>query len=199
MHSPKTLLELSGVAPTPAPLRQAALVVIDAQMEYVSGRVPLNGVDAALDSIAQLLRLARGAGTPIIHVVHRGRAGGLFDPAGATFEIHRKAAPAAGEMVIEKELPNAFANTSLQLALQATGRNALILAGFMTHLCVSATARGALDLAWRTTVIADATATRDLPDSLGGESIPAVVVHRAALAALADRFATITRLTDLTH
>jgi nicotinamidase-related amidase len=163
----------------------------------VNGKLPLNGIDAALDSIAQLLRQARAAGAPVIHVVHRGRAGGLFDPLGTTFQIHPKAAPAEGERIIEKGLPNAFAKTALHLALQATGRKALIIGGFATHLCVSATARAALDHAWRTTVVADATATRDLPDPLGGEPIPALVVHRAALAELADRFATVVRVADL--
>lgn len=67
----------------------------------------------------------------------------------------------------------------------------------MTHMCVSATARAAHELAWRTTVVADASATRDLPDSLGNDSIPAAVIHRAALAALSDRFASVTRVADL--
>lgn len=197
MHSPKTILQISGVTAEPASLSQAVVVIIDAQNEYVSGKLPLNGIDAALDGIAQLLKLARAAGAPVIHVVHRGRAGGLFDALGTTFQIHPKAAPAAGEKIIEKELPNAFAKTALHLALQATGRKSLVLAGFMTHMCVSATARAALDHAWRTTVVADAAATRDLPDPLGGEAIPAVVVHRVALAGLADRFATVARVADL--
>jgi nicotinamidase-related amidase len=197
MLSRKTILQISGVNAEPASLSEAAVVIIDAQNEYVNGKLPLTGIDAALDRIAQLLKQARAAGAPIIHVMHRGRAGGLFDPADAAFQIHPKAAPAAGEMIIEKQLPNAFAKTSLHLALQATERKSLILAGFATHLCVSTTARSALDHAWRTTVAADATATRDLPDPLGDEAIPAVVVHRAALAALADRFASVARVADL--
>ena len=146
-----------------------------------------------------LLGAARAAGAPVIHVVHRGRAGGLFDPLGTKFQIHPKAAPAAGEKIIEKELPNAFAKTPLHLTLQATERKSLVLAGFMTHMCLSATARSALDHGWKTTIAADAAATRDLPDSLGGEPLPAADVHRAALAALADRFATIARVADLTR
>jgi hypothetical protein len=43
----------------------------------------------------------------------------------------------------------------------------------------------------KATVIAAATATRDLPDMLTGTVIPAAEVQRNALAALADRFATI--------
>jgi nicotinamidase-related amidase len=197
MMAPKTLLQMAGANGTPSPLSESAVVVIDAQNEYVSGRLPLDGVDAAMERIARLLERARAAGAPIIHVVHRGRAGGLFDPLGKMFQIHPLAAPAAGEKIIEKELPNAFAKTALHLALQATERKSLILAGFMTHMCVSATARAALDHGWKTTVVADAAATRDLPCALGGEPIAARELHRAALAELADRFAQVARTEEL--
>ncbi|HAO40917.1 MAG TPA: cysteine hydrolase, partial [Afipia sp.] len=43
-----------------------------------------------------------------------------------------------------------------------------------------------------TTVVANAAATRDLPDPLGG-MIPASVVHRVALTELADRFAIVVK------
>jgi nicotinamidase-related amidase len=197
MQIPRTLLQLAGASTEPASLSESVVVIIDAQNEYVSGKLLLAKVEPALDAIARLLEAARKAGAPVIHVVHRGRAGGLFDPLGTMFQIHPKAAPAAGEKIIEKELPNAFAKTPLHLALQATERKSLILAGFMTHLCVSATARSALDHGWRATVVADAAATRDLPDTLGGAPIPAEVIHRAALAELADRFAVVARVADL--
>jgi nicotinamidase-related amidase len=63
----------------------------------------------------------------------------------------------------------------------------------MTHMCVEATARAALDLGFKATVIAAATATRDLPDPVGGEGIAAAEVQRNALAALNDRFAVVTK------
>jgi nicotinamidase-related amidase len=196
MTPPKTLLQMAGVNGGHARLSESVVIVIDAQNEYVNGKLPLAGVDVALDRIAQLLERAREASAPVIHVVHRGRAGGLFDPLGKFFQIHPKAAPAEGEKIIEKELPNAFARTPLQLALQATERKSLIIAGFMTHLCVSATARAALDHSWRTTVVGDAGATRDLPCPFGGDPIPASEVHRSALAAIADRFASVARVAD---
>jgi nicotinamidase-related amidase len=196
MSSPKTLLQMAGVNGARPPLSESVVVVIDAQNEYVSGKLPLAGIEQALDRIEQLLGMARAVGAPVIHVVHRGRAGGLFDPLGKTFQIHPQAAPAEGEKIIEKELPNAFAKTPLHLALQATRRNSLILVGFMTHMCVSATARAALDHSWKTTVVGDAGATRDLPCALGGDPLPAAEVHRGALAALADRFASVARVAD---
>jgi nicotinamidase-related amidase len=189
--APKTLLEMAGVTPAPSSLSKAALVVIDAQREYVDGKLPLAGIAKALAEIAALIARARKAGAPIIHVQHKGRAGGLFDPAGPGYPISDEAAPAGGETVIQKSLPNAFAGTELKAALDAAGRKEIILAGFATHMCIEATARAATDLGLKSTVVAAATATRDLPDALTGQAIPAADVHRNALTALADRFATI--------
>jgi nicotinamidase-related amidase len=58
-------------------------------------------------------------------------------------------------------------------------------------MCVSATTRAALDLGYRSTVIANATATRDLPDPCSADVIPASTIFRGTLAALADRFAVV--------
>ena len=60
----------------------------------------------------------------------------------------------------------------------------------MTHMRLSATVRAALDHGYRCTVVAAACSTRDLPDSRGGV-VSAAAVHRANLAAQADRFAKI--------
>lgn len=188
MPDPKTLLAMAGADPAPNALAESVLLLIDCQNEYVTGRLPLAGVDAALDQVAVLLRRARAIGAPVVHVAHAGRPGGLFDLGGESGRIHGKAAPVAGETVVTKALPNAFAGTTLQVELERLGRRKLIIAGFQTHMCVSATARAALDLGYRSTVVAAAAATRDLPGIHGGV-VPAQLLHDAELAALADRFA----------
>jgi len=188
MADPKTLLAMAGADPTPNALADSVLVLIDCQNEYVTGKLPLVGVEPALDEVAALLRRARSAGTPVIHIAHAGRAGSLFDRDAEGGAIHAKAAPVAGETVVEKGLPNSFAGTTLQAELEKIGRKKLILAGFQTHMCVSATARAALDLGYRSTVVASAAATRDLPGVAGGV-LAAGALHDAELAALADRFA----------
>ena len=195
MSGPKTLLQHVGAVWPSARLDAATLIVIDAQNEYVNGKLPLDGVAAALDNIAILLADARKAGTPIIHVQHRGGSGGLFDPDTNAFPIHEKAAPGDGEAVVEKTLPNSFAGTDLAERLEAVGRKELILCGFMTHMCVSATARSALDHGYRSTIVSDACATRDLPSTDGG-IVEAKTLHEAELAALSDRFAAIAVTAD---
>lgn len=187
----RTLLDIAGAPRHPSPLDRAALVLIDPQKEYTDGGVPLAGIDAAVAEAGRLLELARRSGVPVFHVVHHGKPGApLFDPAGPLAAIIPALAPADGEVVVTKGLPNGFAGTGLDGLVRATGRGELIVAGFATHMCVSSTARAALDLGWRTTVVAAACATRDLPDPQGGV-IAAATVHQAHLAALADRFAVV--------
>ena len=58
MSEPKTLLAMAGADPTPNALGDATLVVINCQMEYVDGALPLAGVEAVLDEVARLLACA---------------------------------------------------------------------------------------------------------------------------------------------
>ncbi|MCA2000151.1 MAG: cysteine hydrolase [Hyphomicrobiales bacterium] len=179
---------MAGVAPVPPMLAESVLVIIDAQNEYLEGPLGLTGIGLAVERSAEVLAAFRKAGAPVIHIAHKGRPGGAFDRDAARGQIVEALAPIAGETVIEKPLPNSFAKTTLAEAIAATGRMKLVTIGFMTHMCVSSTARAALDLGFATTILADACATRDLPDGSGGV-VPAEVVHRAELAALSDRFA----------
>ncbi|HUS53479.1 MAG TPA: cysteine hydrolase family protein [Thermohalobaculum sp.] len=192
----KTLLQLAGATPVPSRLGASVLVLIDIQNEYFGGPLKLTGVEAAAEVAARLLARARALGTPVVHVRQRGRSGGAFDPDAPRGQIHASVAPLAGETVVDKGLPNSFANTKLAEVLEGIGPRPLVVAGFMTHMCVSATVRSALDRGLSSTVAMDATATRDLPDPTGGE-LPADTIHRAALAAIADRFATVVPAADI--
>lgn len=192
-HSaPFTLRSAAGLPPSPPPLAASALVIIDAQAEYgPEGGLPLDGLDVALERTAALLDRARSMGRPIVHVLHHGPAGGLFDPDRGG-RVLAEARPVDGEAIVHKRLPNAFANTEFAARLDQADRPPLVLAGFMTHMCVSSTARAALDLGYETTVVSDATATRSLPGvgcGAGSEALVAAAdVHRSALAAFPDRF-----------
>ena len=190
MSQPQTLLSMAGVPATPPNLSASAVVMIDAQREYLDGRLPLSGVTAALEEGSRLLSAARQAGRPVIHVRHKGRAGGLFDPETTAYSIAEAVFPVGDEPVVTKTLPNSFAGTELAELLAGLKLENLLVAGFMTHMCVSSTVRAATDLGYRSAVIAGACATRDLPDGQGGV-VPAEQLQRAELAALADRFAVV--------
>ncbi len=188
--TPKTLLELAGARPAPASLADATVVVIDAQNEYVSGPLALPGVQPALAAIEGLLAEARAAGAPVVHIVHRD-VSGVFVEGTQGAEIAPQAAPTGDEPVFKKELPNSFTNPELHPTLEKLGRKNLILAGFMTHMCVDSTARAAVDLGYGVTIVENATATRPLPGVLGRPARSAQEVHDGALAGLADLFAVV--------
>ncbi len=190
MHKPKTLLEMAGADIRPASFQDACLLLIDCQREYLDGGVILPGIKAAMAEISRLLEAARGNHSPVFHIKHLGRPGGAFDPQRGGCIIDT-AAPEGNETVIGKTLPNAFAGTDLAEKIAATGRRQLLVCGFMTHMCVSATVRAAIDHGLFSTVIAAATATRDLPGPNGHGIVSAAELQRASLAALADRFCAI--------
>jgi len=164
--------------------------MIDCQNTYTRGVMELDGVSAALDEAAALLDRARTAGIPIIHIQHSDGPGSLYDIDGESGAIVSQVAPRDGEVVVVKQYPNSFVQTDLDERLKTMGATNLVLAGFMTHMCVNSTARGAFNLGYAPTVVAAATATRALP-GVTGEPVPAEVMQTASLAAMADLFAVV--------
>ena len=185
-----TLRALAELPLEPVGLSQSTLVMIDCQNTYTRGVMELDGVAEALDHAAARLDRARSAGIPIIHIQHSDGPGSLYDIEGDSGAIVTQVAPRDGEPVVVKQYPNSFVQTELDERLKALGASNLVLAGFMTHMCVNSTARGAFSLGYAPTVVAAATATRTLagPDS---QPVPAAALQAASLAGLADLVAVV--------
>ncbi len=183
-----TLRALAGLPVEPVSLAESALIMIDCQNTYTRGPMELVGVQAALDQAAELLDRARSAGIPIVHIQHDDGEGSLYDVRGESGAIVERVAPREGEQIVIKNYPNAFVGTDLQERLTGGPQN-LLLAGFMTHMCVNSTARGAFNLGYAPTVVASATATRSLP-GIGGDVL-AEALQVASLAGVADLFAVV--------
>src|SRR5262245_34042005 len=190
MNDLKTLRDVAGLGHQPGALRKSALVMIDCQNTYRQGLMQLEGVEAALDEARHLLERARALGIPIIHIQHDSGPGSLFDIRTEIGHIADKVKPRESEPVVVKHYPNSFVQTDLHERLQKHGVANMVLAGFMTHMCVNSTARGAFNLGYRPTVVAGATATRPLPAATGGV-VAAPVLQEASLAALSDLFAVV--------
>ncbi len=184
-----TLRELTGMSGEPAPLTGSALVMIDLQNTYTQGVMALENVEPAIEQAAQLLARARAAGSTIVHVQHEAGAGTPYDTNAEIGEIVDAVAPKPGELRIVKNFPSSFVQTDLEELLRGAGVTNLVLAGFMTHMCVNSTARSAFNLGFAPTVVASATATRALPGPDG--PVPAASLQSASLAALQDMFAVV--------
>ncbi|MFJ9522033.1 isochorismatase family protein [Kitasatospora sp. NPDC101801] len=190
-----TLRDLSGLDSEPPRLADAVLVMIDFQNTYRTGVMALDGAEEALAAGARLLARARAAGIPVVHVLNDGGEGTPYDIRAHVGAISDEVAPADGEAVVVKQVPNAFHGTELEQILAELGRKDLVLAGFMTHMCVSYTAQGAFNLGYRPTVVAETTATRALPGPDGGV-LPAAALQAAALTTVADLFGTVVATVD---
>jgi nicotinamidase-related amidase len=81
-----------------------------------------------------------------------------------------------------KTVLGAFTGTELGAWLDEQSTDAIELVGFLTHMCVSTTAREALMRGLKVAVDAKATGSRAIESSAG--SFPADTVHRTALAHL---------------
>jgi nicotinamidase-related amidase len=166
----------------------SALVVIDVQNEYVTGglRIVHPPVDEALVRIGEAVDAAHAAGLPIVLVRHTEAdpTGGIFVAGTPEWELHDVVASRPHDVVIDKQLPGSFTGTPLADWLDEHDVDHLVIAGWMTHMCVDSTTRQAMHRGLDVTVLVDATGTIDVADDL-----PAALVHRVELGVLGDGFA----------
>ena len=190
-----TMRDIVGLGHKAANLSEAALILIDCQNTYRQGIMQLTGVEDAIKEARRLLTAARELKTPIFHIQHDSGPGSLYDIRAAIGAISAEVEPISGEIVITKKYPNSFIKTDLEDQLKALGIQKVILAGFMTHMCINSTAQGAFNLGFAPTVVANATASRPLT-SVAREVLPAHTVHLAALATIRDLFGVVVETTD---
>ena len=186
MSQLQTIRDIAGLGDTSTAISDSALIIIDAQNTYCEGVMKLEGMEKALQECRVLLDRFRKAGRPVFHICHDAGPGSPYDVTSPIGQIVDLLAPVHGEPIITKNYPNAFAGTELEALVKKAETKNLILVGFMSHMCVNSTARGAFSLGLSPTVVASATATRALPYKVTGEVIPASVLNAAALAALGD-------------
>lgn len=174
-------------------MSKRAIIVVDLQNDYFpSGKLPLVGIEQAVANAARVMDAARANGDPVIHVRHEFAApdAPFFVPGTAGADIHPAVAPLDNEQVVLKNHPNSFLNTGLKGILESMGVEEVVVIGAMSHMCIDATCRAAADLGYKTSVVHDACATRDL--EFRGQVVPASQVHAALMAALAFGYATVT-------
>lgn len=186
----QTLREVTGMGFKHASLKDSALVMVDCQNTYREGVMQLTHVEPAILEAIKLLNKARTLGIPIIHIQHDAGPGTPYDIRAEIGAIAEEVAPKNGEAVVVKQYPNAFWHTPLEAQLKSLNIEHIVLAGFMTHMCINSTARGAFNLGFKPTVVASACATRSLvgPE---GKVIDAQTMHDSALAAIRDLFAVV--------
>ncbi|KJJ36612.1 pyrazinamidase/nicotinamidase [Aspergillus flavus AF70] len=179
-----------GIPRSTASVKDSTLIIIDAQNEYASGQLKVEGVAESRKVIADLLSRYRngGDGSNIVHVVHEVPAGApVFTPGTSLAEEFEELTPRPGEKIVTKNFPSSFAKTDLHdylIGLGDLGKK-IVLVGYMAHVCISTTARAGSELGYDVVIVKDAVGDRHIP---GVETEQLVAV---ALNELADAFGTV--------
>ncbi len=186
----QTLRDITGLGHQAPALKDSVLILIDIQNTYRKGLMQLTHVEPAILEAQKLLKKARALNIPVIHIQHDAGTGTPYDIHAEIGAIADEVSPIAGEKIIVKNYPNAFVQTTLDEELKTLGIKNIVLAGFMTHMCVNSTAHGGFNLGYSPTIIASATATRPLM-SVNGKVLTANEVHHGALASTRDMYAVV--------
>jgi len=189
--------------------RDAALVVVDMQNDFVRAGAPLEVPDARA-TIAPTRRLVaafRRAGRPVVFTRFLSRPGyyllwnwspqcrpptrccwdghmRLYDDVDSARDcsaVIDELAPEAGDWIVDKHGYGAFHDTGLAERLRAAGIGTLAITGTVTQICVEETAREAFHHGFRTVLVEDAVSSFD-PE-----------LHRATLRNFAMKFGWVER------
>lgn len=186
----KSFRQLIGIPPSTASTSDSTLIIVDAQNEYATGLLAVEKVAETRKVIAKLLGKYRqdGNGKNIVHVVHEVPAGApVFTPGTALAQEFEELTPKSDEKVVTKNFPSSFTKTDLHDYLQGLGEvgQKIVLVGYMSHVCISTTARAGSELGYDVLIVRDAVGDRNIPGA-DAETVVSVV-----LSELADGFATI--------
>lgn len=146
-----------------------AVVVVDMQRKFTEGALASPRTPAVLRATAMLLDRARGAGLPVIflRVVYGSTADvgiawqlkcpsiGECIAGSPPTEIDPVIAPAATDVVIDKQRASGFFGTELDQVLRAESIDTLILTGTSCSGCVRATAVDGAALDYRVILVED--------------------------------------------
>jgi nicotinamidase-related amidase len=172
-------------------MAKRALLIIDVQNEYFTGKLPISYPAGSLDNVLQAMDAASAAGVPVVVIQH-----GAPQPDSATFrrgsrewELHPAVAGRPRAMLIEKTLPGSFTGTQLAAWLHEREIDTVVIAGYMTQMCCDTTARQAMHQGLNVEFLSDATGTLAVKNGAG--AVTAEELHRAILVTQAMRFSTV--------
>lgn len=156
-----------------------ALLILDVQVGLVHGPDKPWRSEELLETVNSLMDKARSAGATIFLARHTGPVGSPIEPGSPLTELAPELKLAGGEVVFEKNRPNAFTLTGLAENLRACGATGVVIAGMKTQYCVDSSCRAARDLGFDAVLIADGHTCSDTP-ALKAQDI--VAHHNATLA-----------------
>lgn len=176
-----------------------ALLVVDMQRGFTDVDCPVaSDLDSQVDSIAELLEIARGRGCPVLFSAlafspdlsdagamrTKGSGMHLLARGGPWVDIDPRLTPVEGEAFFTKTAASCFFGTDLVARLTRQSIDTLIVTGCTTSGCVRATVVDASSYGLRTMVVEEAVGDR------------AMVPHFASLFDMDSKYADVIGLAD---
>lgn len=169
-------------------MSKRALLVIDVQNEYFTGKLPVTHPADSLANILRAMDAAQGARVPVVLIQHAAPQpdSAVFRRGSKEWELLPEVAARPHDALIHKNLPGSFTGTELEGWLRARGVDTVVIAGYMTQMCCDTTARQAVHLGLQVEFLSDATGTLAISNPAG--KVTAEELHRAILVTQQMRF-----------
>jgi nicotinamidase-related amidase len=165
-----------------------ALLVIDVQNEYFTGKLPITYPAGSLANVLCAMDAARAHGVPVVAIQHASPQADatVFRKGSRGWELHAEVASRPHDVLIHKSLPGSFTGTNLEMWLRERGIGTVVIAGYMTQMCCDTTARQAIHLGFGAEFLSDGTGTLAVKNAAGVVSDEEL--HRAILVTQQMRF-----------
>ena len=173
-----------------------ALLVIDVQNEYFTGKLPVSYPAGTLSNVLSAMDAAQSHGVPVVAIQHAAPQpdSSVFRKGSKEWELHRDVAARPHDVLIPKSLPGSFTGTELESWLRERGVGTVVISGYMTQMCCDTTARQALHLGFNVEFLSDATGTLDIQNEAG--KVSGEELHRAILVTQQMRFSEVLPTSD---
>ncbi|HWJ96364.1 MAG TPA: cysteine hydrolase family protein [Telluria sp.] len=171
-----------------------ALIVIDVQNEYVTGklRIEYPPVETSLHNIGRAMDAANAAGVKVVVVQHDVPEGApIFAKASDGWKLHPVVESRAADHRINKTMASAFTGTDLEAWLDAQEIDTLTIVGYMTHNCDASTIYEAAHEGYKVEFVSDATGSLPYENAAGKAS--AEEIHRVFSTVFHSNFAAVVK------
>ena len=139
-------------------------------------------------NIQKIMQMVREKNVPLIHVQHlSSNPLSPLRPGQAGVEFMDNLGPIRGERIFQKKVNSIFIGTLLEDYLKSEHITSLIMMGFTSDHCVSASVRMAANLGFKVKVVSDATVAFNREGF--GLQFTADLVHKVSLSSLQGEFA----------
>lgn len=166
-----------------------ALLVIDVQNEYFTGKFKVTYPNNSFDNILKVMDYAKNNNMIIIIIQHTGLSGDTFIKNSREWEVHPGILEKPYDYLIEKNKPSSFYETNLDEILKKEKIEGVVISGYMTQMCCDTTAREAYHRGYNVEFLSDATGTIDVNNKVG--AISSKDLHKATLITQSLKFSNV--------